>query len=211
MSLIFNSQIPKYPPIDNPNTYSTAFFDDFIGASYDNEVWTTTGSGSVVTLDAYCGRISIQSSIANDFYFTLDSVGAFSASTYLECEWRAAMTVSVGTANSVECGIESSGAQPSTWSDFYANGNATNWVCRSSNSGVLTTVDSGIAINTNTHLFKIICASGGSSFYLDNVLCAAITTNIPGGQIQPYCWIVANGTNTNSFNADYVKISGGRI
>jgi hypothetical protein len=57
----------------------------------------------------------------------------------------------------------------------------TNWQCKTSSSSVRTTADSGVAVTTSYVRLTVIVNAAGTSvaFYINGVLVATITTNIP--------------------------------
>jgi hypothetical protein len=58
-----------------------------------------------------------------------------------------------------------------------------NWQAVTSNNSDRTTTDTGVAVDTNYHKFKIVVNAAGTSvdFYIDGALVATIATNIPTG------------------------------
>lgn len=85
-----------------------------------------------------------------------------------------------------------------------------NWFCKTSDNGVRTSVDSGVAVDTNYHKFKIVVNPTGTSvaFYVDGTLVATIVTNIPVGgarQVGLLQNIIKTvGLTTRFFSVDWV-------
>jgi hypothetical protein len=61
----------------------------------------------------------------------------------------------------------------------------TNYQCCTSDGSTQTTTDSGVAADTNGHAFAIEFADGTPAvlFYIDSVLVATVTTNLPGNGV----------------------------
>lgn len=57
-----------------------------------------------------------------------------------------------------------------------------NWFCRTLKGGVGTSVDSGVAVDTGWHTFRVVINHDATAayFYIDGALVQTITTNIPG-------------------------------
>lgn len=66
----------------------------------------------------------------------------------------------------------------------------TGWVAYSHNGTAFTTVNTGVAINTASHVFRIV-NNGGSrlKFYIDGVLVATINTNIESTSTGMFAWL----------------------
>ena len=193
-----------------PDTAHPVFFDDFIGASYDDTVWSLTGA-TVTWQDATGGRILVRAPIgvaSAEFY--MGNNAAYSAATGLVVEWKGRM-LPAATGGSSECGVDGAGDQGSNWiAWFYNPGASANFACQCGSTGGNTFRDSGIAGDNNEHVFRIVVNTGDVEFWLDGVFVLAITDNITTSLLQPYCWMSASGSAVSDFNADYVLIAGGR-
>jgi hypothetical protein len=67
----------------------------------------------------------------------------------------------------------------------YSAGTDTHWQAVSINAGTATVTSTGVAVDTNPHLFEIAAAIGGGyNYYIDGVLTATITTNLPSVTAQ---------------------------
>jgi hypothetical protein len=69
----------------------------------------------------------------------------------------------------------------SAWFRYSTNASDTNWMCLTSNSaaGGPTITDTGVAVTTGTKIFEIHKTASEVKFFLDNVLVATHTTDIP--------------------------------
>lgn len=86
----------------------------------------------------------------------------------------------------------------------------TNWFLVTVLGGVAMRTDSGIAVDTNWHNFKIVhnvAPVDSYAFWLDGVLVGTITTNLPNGAIQPFIHIVNTTANAKTFDVDYFEIT----
>ena len=81
--------------------------------------------------------------------------------------------------------------------------------CR--NNGAITSVDSGVNLDDQFHVYRIETSPTAVRFYIDDVLVGTITTNIPsdaGDYLQPQIYIVTNADTdpATSMDIDYVYI-----
>jgi len=94
---------------------------------------------------------------------------------------------------------------------FKATGTG-NWYAVTANAGILTTTDTGIAQSTSYKQFKIVTNSNCSSiaFYIDGVLKATHTTNLPTKSLSGYLQIDNAATTSMKMNVDYfyLKVTG---
>jgi hypothetical protein len=99
--------------------------------------------------------------------------------------------------------------------------NATNWVARVTDGTAVTNVNTGVAISTTTlqRLEVRIAANGNTvEYFIDGVLSATITTNLPnntgtsGHRIAPQMVITKSaGTTSRSFVADYFFVRAEKV
>ncbi len=100
---------------------------------------------------------------------------------------------------------------------FFVNeilGGATNWVIFCQNNVVSTILDSGVALDTDYHIFRFECHLHGGShihFYIDNVETnnSPIDTNVPddaGDYLQPWIQVQTRENLAKSMDIDYVVV-----
>jgi hypothetical protein len=93
--------------------------------------------------------------------------------------------------------------------EFKANTATGYWDCRCSSGGSTTTESSVLALDTDWHHFRIEAGSASVAFYIDDVLEATITTDIPSTIMdvisQSY---TTGGTSDRSHLCDYIEVSG---
>jgi hypothetical protein len=172
-----------------------SFFDDFIGASYDNQAWSNTGA-TVTSQNSLGGSILVSGAGG---YITHAGFGAFSAAQNVRCLWRAILTPGTGTA---EVGLmNGAGAEWIAWIT-----NAGVYRCQCGTPGGTTNFNSAVPVDSNNHFFEILVSPNLAQFFLDNALITAITTNVSALSLQPYTWLTGTGTS----NADFVLVEGDR-
>jgi hypothetical protein len=192
-----------------PDPRLATLFDDFIGYLYDNQTWSTIGTGSIASRSLNGGVVRVRATAGSASYeFLLGNMGVYSVANDFTCEWRASLVP--GTGVSAECGMEGAGDQATNWICWQrAPGTSSNFLCQTGSASGNTTTDSGVVADTAYHLFKIIGSSGYIQFLLDDVPIVGITTNITASQLQPYIWCNGSSGASDVF-ADYVLVSGDR-
>jgi hypothetical protein len=202
MSVLLSTRATNYP---DPR-FGT-FFDDFFSDLYDNQVWSIIGTGTVVMQSVNGGVARLRVTTGNTAEFQQANIGSFSVASDFAVEWRASLRPSAD--GTTECGMEGAGDQANNWICWQRTGAGANFLCQTGSSAGTTTTDSGIAADSAYHLFKIVGSAGVIQFFLDDVLCATITTYITASQLQPYLWNVG-GSGTSDIFADYVLATGDR-
>lgn len=84
----------------------------------------------------------------------------------------------------------------------------TNWFLVTMVGAVAVRTDSGVAVDTNWHIFKIVhnvLPSDSYQFWLDGVLVGTRTTNLPSLGMQPFSHIVNTTANAKTFDIDYFE------
>ena len=92
---------------------------------------------------------------------------------------------------------------------FYSdNVNSGKWQCETYLSSVSTLVDSGVSVAINTWYDLKVCRIGMICYYyINNVLVATISTNVPSG-IESFCSVTlakTAGTTSRTCDFDYLK------
>jgi hypothetical protein len=193
-----------------PDTDDAIFFDDFIGADYDNITWALT-SISATPQNAVGGRVLFRAAVGvGTAYATMANNDAYSAATELTVEWKGKL-IPPATGGSSECGVMSGDNPSNSWICWYYNpGTSANFRCQCGNTSGTTNSDSGVAGDNSEHCFKIIISSTVVEFYLDGKFCAAVVNNISSDGMSPYVWCAASGTVVADVDADYVLVTGER-
>jgi len=186
------------------------WFDDFLGDQVQDE-WriSLVGGGTLVVVDQQTGgivRLTSPTNATNDSA-TLDwgDIRTLLVSKKITIEYRA--KASTNTQINVELRLRFDVNNHISF--FYDRVMAGNWliVCRS--GGVATTPDSGVALDTDYHIYRIECfPTGEVHFYIDGTETAnsPITTNIPASYLQPYIHLETKEAAQKTFDIDYVVV-----
>ena len=194
-----------------PDPANAVFWDDFISATYNTRVWAVTGTGSITSLDQVGGRIRVRATAGNTYRFNHGNYGAYSVAAKAQVTWRTSLLVPTGgTGGSVECGLQATSNPTTNKICFQAIRGTANYQCLCQSGGVGSPVDSGIAVDTNPHNFFIETLTGSVNFYIDGVLRANITSDIPSSTLQPYVNCAGSTTVVADANVDWVQVTGVR-
>jgi hypothetical protein len=203
--------MPLYTPPAYPDLFRAVFWDDWISATYNTRIWAVTGTGSITSLSSIGGRIRMRADAGASYRLNHGDVGGFSIGANANIIWRGSMTPATASGGLCECGFQSS-TNPTTnyikWQ--YAPNTNGNFRCICTSGGTSTTVDSGVAGDNLDHEFRIETTTGQALFYLDGVLKATITANVPTGQLQPFVGCTGSSGTVSDFNADWVWALGNR-
>ena len=190
------------------------YFDDFHGDQIQDE-WREGGNagGSAVVVDAQTGgivRITTDNDNNDKRFIDWNDIRSLHVSKRVSMEVRAkinqATYVSVGFVLQFDMGNRVF---------FFVNevaGGATNWQIFCMDGGAQTSLDSGVALDTDYHIFRIECfPTGQGHFFIDGVETAnsPITTNIPddaGDYLQPWLQMQTRENLAKSMDIDYVYI-----
>ncbi len=190
------------------------WYDDFLGDQLKDE-WgaSATGGGTSVVVDAQTGGIVRLTTGATSGNFTrVDwaDIRSLHVSKKVTLEDR----VKLNQATNLEA-ILALYFDASNRIRFQFNetvGGAINWNIECRNGGATTSLDSGVTIDTDYHIYRIEAfPTGQVHFYIDGVETAnsPIITNIPddaGDYLQPFLRIVAREDAAKSMDADYVVV-----
>lgn len=190
------------------------FFDDFHGDQIQDE-WAEAGAGSVAVIDAQTGgivRITTGATLNNTYRIDWGDIRSLLVSKKATMELRVKLNQSTYISPDLRLSFDGT-----NYIAFYANegaGGAENWDIWCRDGGVGAAQDSGIAIDTDYHIFRIECHTHGSShvhFYIDDTETASspITTNIPDDAtdyLQPRLSLRTRENATKSMDVDYVYI-----
>ena len=98
-----------------------------------------------------------------------------------------------------------------------AVGAVPNWEIGNVSAGASTVFDSGVALDTSYHVFRILCHTHGSNhvhYFIDDleneVPNSPITSNVPTEYLQPYLFIATRQDEVSSIDADYCYLRQGR-
>jgi len=191
------------------------FWDDFIGSDF--LVWWVTnvsGTGSLVSIpqgEYIGGQALIRSGngVGRNATLGWDSQYYVSAGKHLMFEGRLKIyNTTVGAYTEIGFGNWSSGAEVI----YFSRDGSSNWYANTVSGGNSTSQDTGVATDTNWHIFKIDCISANEvKFYIDGVLKTTITTNIPTVGLQSFTYQETTSTGANrDLLLDWIELVGDR-
>ena len=183
------------------------FYDDFLGDSI-RDLWTVAGTGSAAVVDAQDGGV------------VRLTTGAVSGNSE-ELDWGAFRTLHVNKKVTFEARVKlNSTTSIEVYYQIYYDGSnrisfyraAGNWQITCRNGGAGGDVDSGVAADTDYHIFRIECFPAGEvHFYIDGTECgnSPITTNIPSDAadyLKPRFYFVTTENVAKTLDIDYVVV-----
>lgn len=171
------------------------FFDEFYPPALNNQ-WTTStsGTGSLIELIlATGGQVLVRAGNAAGRFAELYFGGAVAWQTVSATTKRISMRAKYDGTSNATVEFEAHYADASNYVLLRAAWGG-NWFLRTMSGGVETAVDTGVALDTSWHVFRIDVGSGQVDAYIDGVLKATSTTNIPTATGTVSIWVSATGT-----------------
>jgi hypothetical protein len=132
----------------------------------------------------------------------------------LMCEWRFRVNNPNDGTNKASYWIglhnDNTGAEPSTGFYFrHTAADGASWRAVCANGGAHTVVNTGVAVNTAFHRFRLTSDGGGiARFYIDSELVATISTNLPATNRYAPCASIrkTSGTAERKATIDYFAL-----
>jgi hypothetical protein len=187
------------------------FKDDFIGDQLQ-DIWNSQGDvgGSAVVVDGETGgvvRITTDGDTNDDWQINWGNTQILLASK--RCSFETNIKLNSITQVLVFIVVENNGSNR-LFSFTYDSSTDTNWQIQCINTAT-TEADTGIAVDTDAHIFRAVCHTHGSAhvhFYIDNVETAnsPITTNVPVAYGEPVLYLLTLENVAKSMDVDYVSI-----
>lgn len=188
------------------------WWDDFLGDQVQDE-WHSTGSGggSTVVVDAQTGGIiRITCGATNGFNWRVlwNDIRSLLVTKKVSMEIRAKLT----QINAVQINLQLLFDANNRILFYYDSATNANWQIVTRDGGISTSSNSGIATDTDYHIFRIECfPTGQVHFYIDGVETtnSPSTTNIPDDAtdyLQPYLQIITLEDVAKSMDIDYVVV-----
>lgn len=168
----------KINDADIIKTNAVAFWDDFLDPNVSQ--WTKTATAALENaVNGWCRITNLTSTGVFDGIF--QGGRAWKLSAGITITFEAQVKPVLIAAYDTHVGLFQA---QNGWNDkisFGVVGGSANWQCTTTlNGGGTTTTDSGVAATVGTaYLFKIVAAASSVLFYIDGVLKATHTTNIP--------------------------------
>ena len=207
--------MPLRPSSIRNNPEKCNIFDDFDNILYDNECWAYRTNGGTVATPAspYAGQIALTcGSHASQKRWVELYIGCMSFSVAKNMWLQVRANISATTKVNLEFGFCAITPDNQDNRIFWCASTVlgTTWMGRTSSGGTLSTVDSGVAFDTNWHEFWIVTSSGSVTFFMDGVAYAPLTTNISSSLMSPYMRATNDGANIRTLTIDVVEAIGDR-
>lgn len=187
------------------------FFDDFHGDQIQDE-WNSTGDagGGANVIDAQTGgicRLDTGIVVDDDWLINWGNIRSLLVSKKVTMEVRA--RCNQNTYLRVYLSLLFDGLNTIYFYCFDNFGGAHNWRIACVNAGAGASVDTGITVDINYHIFRIEAfPTGEVHFYIDEVECtnSPVTTNITAQYLQPSLSLLTRTTAERTMDIDYVYI-----
>jgi hypothetical protein len=185
------------------------WFDDFEGDQVKDE-WRSTGDvgGSAGVVDGVAGgifRITTGAVINDDWQLDWGDIRSLLAAKRVTMETRFRLNQIVLTAPLIGLRFDNL-----NYIRFEFNPTTSaNWYIRNRSAGAGIAADTGVAADTDWHVFRHDCVSAGEvHYFIDGVETAnsPITTNIPVTYLQPYVQVFTFENVAKSTDMDYVYL-----
>lgn len=186
------------------------FFDDFHGDQVQDE-WRTNGAGSAAVVDAQTGgivRLTTGATQWDQYYLDWNTIRTLLVSKKATMETRVKLTQTTNVDVWLRLQFD-----VNNWIVFvYNSATSANWLIQCRDGGVGGTLDSGIAADTDYHIFRIeTFPTGEVHFYIDGVETtnSPIVANIPddaADYLEPSFLIQTRENVAKSVDIDYVYI-----
>lgn len=192
-------------------TGGISFFEDFLGVAVDPRLYTDSYCALSTTAPS-CGVLEVVlpgntmgglDTIANP-NFSLASSNVLTYETRWKClAGYGSIAPDIGFADNRSNG---------PWNGnqiVFTSDTGTNWLTKTVSAGVVTTTDTGVAVSaTSWQKLKITASATSVKFYVDDVLKATHTTNIPTTAAMGLVSIFYRVTSGATFLVDYVTVTG---
>ncbi len=182
--------------------------DHFLGDQLKDE-WSTAGTGTTAVIDQQTGgiiRLISGAVTGNNRYIDWANIRIFLVSKKVTMEVRAKKASATLQTVRMELNF---GVLDRIMFLINQGLGETNWQLFVREGGASTQVDSGIAVDTDWHVFRIECfLTGQVHFYIDEVECgnSPVTTNIPPDHLQPRFESETDENAAKTLDIDYVVV-----
>jgi len=177
-------------------------FDDFWGDSVDAR-WHTAGNGSAAVVNGIDGGICRLTSGAvsgNSHAISWQDIRSLSAAKKAVLE--AYVKLGASSVIDVRIGLYYD-ATHYIYFRFDDSADDT-WKAVTDDGTGPTVADTGVAPDTNYHVFRIVTSSTSVTFYMDGVLVATVTADIPTEYLQPYISTATEENANKTADIDYI-------
>ncbi len=180
------------------------WWDDFLGDQLKDE-WRETGTGSAAVIDLQTGgivRITTGAITFNSYLIDWGDIRSLLITKKVAMEARVRI---LNTANmNAQISLQFNGANRVEFTESLGS-----WNIHCEDNNIDSLFASGIALDTNWHIFRIECfPTDEVHFFIDGVETAnsPITTNIPPDYLQPFFFIETVENVAKSMDIDYVVV-----
>ncbi len=191
------------------------YYDEFMGDSLDAR-WSSTGT--VAPLSSYDNgwvRFTTGALVNDTASLYWGSMRASTLSRSPRIAWKGGIPATYSSTE-LAFGLTDGGYSSSNtgvWFEYIASTD-TNWYAVSCNGSTKTRTDTGVAVGAGYKTFEMV-ASGATAvyFYIDGVLVATNTTNLPdsGDKMEPWFEIKTTTTAARYWDMDFVLLIQSRI
>ncbi len=191
-SIIQSNQIKS-----GPTDEKIYFFDDFLGSAFHGRIWTAgVEAGSSCSTEGLSGgQLRIRTDNATSALFNWNNIYSINSRnceiTFRIRREEETSITEIGL-NSADGQIRFKASQDDTW-DAETNDDST------------TTTDTSIDANNVFRLHRIVVGTTDVKFYIDGILKATHTENIPDGPFEPYISQDGHDADQDTY-IDYVEI-----
>lgn len=191
------------------------WWDDFLGDQIQDE-WNAGGNGAAAVVDQQTGgivRITTGAVSGNDYRLDHGNIKTLLVSKRASIEFRTKLNQNTNLFPTLGL-LDNNAFQDFIRFYFDTGAGHTDWWIQTGDGGVFTGANSGVAFDTDYHIFRIECHTHGSNhvhFYIDGTETAnsPITTNVPDDAtdyLQPYMRLRTREDLAKSMDTDYVVV-----
>ena len=192
--------------------------DHFLGKQIKDE-WREAGTGSAAVVDLQAGgvvRITTGSTNLDAYRLDWGDIRSLHVDQKVAMEVRAKLNDLTEVSPSYYLVFD----PDNNLGIYYISATSPNWYVKTENGGVRTMLDSGVLVDTEFHIFRIVVHQADEHFagvhvhfFIDDlrneVDNSPITTNMPddaGDFLQPYLYIITLEDAAKSMDVDYVAV-----
>jgi parallel beta-helix repeat protein len=209
-TLIYDSEVAKFVIKKNYEDETImSLFDDFYGASLSSS-WVTiiTDDGLATIENAVGGQLKLSSGTVTNGYSQI-STGKKIMKLINNPSLKFRVKINSTTNTIVSMGLIS---DDNNLVDFKydASGTGSNWLCRTTNSGTITSTDSFTLADTNWHIFEIKGTFTDVKFYIDGSIVTTNTTNLYTSLMKVFIKQTSKTGVSQYVLCDYIKMLANR-
>jgi hypothetical protein len=192
--------IPLFPPLETVN-----FFDHFVGKTLLSS-WATevSGGGNVAIIDAQGGQVRIRAGGTAGYWAELHLRDSNWITPSHNPVIRTRAKTSSTSDMTTTIGLWEDGGVGELW---FGRTGTENWKTKTTNANGSTVTDTGVVADTKWHLFNLVITTTKVDFYIDGLLKATHTTNIPQAMMNTTWWSRNDSGGTKDLFLDYINFA----